>query len=104
MEVHYYDKAIKEFINELEEPTLSRTLRIISLMQRFGNLLGLPYSRALGSSLFELRVRGRQEIRLFYTFYQSQALLLHGFVKKTRKTPQSEIDAARKRLRVLTGV
>ena len=46
--------------------------------------------------LFELRVKFASDIsRIFYFAYrQDTFVLLHGFVKKTEKTPQREIERA----------
>lgn len=67
-------------------------------------MLGLPQSKALGGGLYELRVRGKQEIRMFYVFHQSSAVILHIFIKKTQKTPAREINIAHKRKNMLTKI
>lgn len=36
--------------------------------------------------------------RVFFTVIDKTMILLHGFVKKSQKTPQSELDTARRRL------
>lgn len=56
----------------------------------------------VGNNLFELRVRGQQEIRIFYTFYDDKAILLHVFIKKTQKTPAREIEIAINKFKQLT--
>lgn len=44
------------------------------------------------------RVRGKQEVRVFYTFAVGKRInLLHAFVKKTKTTPKKELDIARQR-------
>lgn len=93
---------VEEFIASLEESTIGKVLRIIDLLEMFGNRLGMPHSKKIQANLFELRVRGKQEIRIFYVFHNNKAVLLHGFVKKTEKTPLKEIGVALKRFRVLT--
>ncbi len=50
-------------------------------------------------NLFELRIRGRNRaIRIFYCFKKGRIIiLLHGFVKKTDKTPLKELGLALRR-------
>ncbi len=102
MEVLYYDKSIQEFIADLEHPTYAKTLRTIRLLGQFGHLLMMPHSKHLEEGLYELRIRGKQEVRLFYTFHKDQAIIIHGFVKKSQKTHVSELVLTRARIKSLT--
>lgn len=101
MNVKFIDDDVIEFITLLNKSSKARVVRTLELLKEFGNNLRLPYSKALGKNLFELRIKGKQEIRLFYTYYNSNAVILHGFVKKTQKTPQKEITIALKKLKIL---
>ena len=58
---------------------------------------------AVSSGVWELRVRGEDEIfRVFYYTASSKGVLVfHAFQKKTQKTPLSEISLARKYLKEL---
>jgi len=85
-------------------PTSAKLFRTFELLARFGNALGMPQSRHLGGGLFELRVRGVQEVRFFYTFHRGRAILLHGFIKKSARIPQREMDFARRKLSVLDEI
>ena len=60
-------------------------------------LLGMPYSKKLTKEINELRIRGREEIRILYTFSKSNIYLLHAFKKKTQKTSKKEIKTAEAR-------
>jgi len=62
----------------------------------------MPYSKQILRKLYELRIRGQQEVRIFYCFHQGQAVILHSFIKKTQKTPRKEIKIALNRIYVLT--
>ena len=71
-----------------------------------GESLGMPNARlmpAVSSGVWELRVRGEDGIfRVFYYTASSKGVLVfHAFKKKTQRTPLSEIDLARKRLKEL---
>lgn len=67
----------------------------------FGHTLGLPHSKKVHAKLFELRSRGKQEVRIFYAFHKDAAVLLHGFVKKSRRIPKKEIRTALQKLQHL---
>lgn len=63
--------------------------------------IGLPLVRSLGRDLWEVRSslpRGRIA-RIIFCIADQQLLLLHGFIKKTQKIPQNEIEIANKRKR-----
>jgi len=104
MIVKTFDAKVDNFIKSLEKSTGTKIAHHIDLLVRFGNQLRMPYGKSLGDNLFELRVRGQQEIRIFYAFYQDQAVLLHGFIKKTQKTPRREVEIALAKLNTLTSV
>lgn len=63
--------------------------------------LGMPLSRPLGRGLSELRssLPSGREFRLFYCFDRrtSHLIVLHGFIKKSQRTPDKEMRIARVR-------
>ena len=63
--------------------------------------VGMPLCRSLGSGLWELRsnLPGNRIIRLMFFVEDDEIYVLHGFIKKTQKTPDDEIDLARRRLK-----
>ena len=94
MEVSLLDQ-VEKFLSRLTEKELAKVIRTIELLETFGNQLGMPHSKSFENGLIELRVRGSREIRIFYCFHTSKAVLLHAFIKKAQKTPQREITRAR---------
>jgi phage-related protein len=65
----------------------------------FGWPLGMPVCRALGRGLYEVRsnLAGNRVARvLFYIDKKSRMVLLHGFIKKTPKTPDEDLELARR--------
>jgi len=61
--------------------------------------IGMPLVRALGRELWEVRSslpHGRIA-RVIFCVEENCMVLLHGFIKKTQKTPKQEIDLALKR-------
>jgi phage-related protein len=75
-------------------------------MATTGPNLGLPYTKALGKSLFEIRAKGKEGIgRAFYCALIGQRIIiLHGFIKKTQVTPNNELKIARKKLKEISNV
>lgn len=103
MEVRIFDEALEKFIQSLEKQTIAKVLHTIELLETFGNRLAMPHSKKVAGGIFELRIRGSQEVRIFYTFHKGSAVLLHGFVKKSDKTPSGEIQTTTQKLKALTG-
>lgn len=69
----------------------------------FGWPIGMPYCRPLGRGLWEVRSNissGRIARTLFFVL-AGEMVLLHGFIKKTQKTPPQEIELALKRMKEL---
>lgn len=70
---------------------------MIDLLERYGKLLGMPYSKKITSNLYELRVRGKVEARILYGFKSGSIVFLHAFKKKKDKISQKEIQLAARR-------
>jgi phage-related protein len=63
--------------------------------------VGMPLCRAMGDGLWEVRsdLPSNRIARVLFSFQQGKILVLHGFIKKTQKTPDEDIALARKRKR-----
>jgi phage-related protein len=60
--------------------------------------LGMPLIRKLKSNIWEIRSTLPNRIaRTFFTIKDEQIILLHGFIKKSQKTPTEDLDLAIKR-------
>lgn len=64
----------------------------------------MPHAKKITDCLFELRVRGSQEVRIFYTFNKKSIIILYGFLKKSDKISRKEINIAINKLRLLDTV
>ncbi len=62
----------------------------------FGWPMGMPLCRPLGGGLWEIRssLTGNRIARVIFCIAHDHMVLLHGFIKKTQKTPRSELDLA----------
>jgi phage-related protein len=67
----------------------------------FGWPLGMPYCRSLGNGLWEVRsdLTGGKIARVIFAVVGEQMVLLHGFLKKTQKTPTQDLKLALKRMK-----
>jgi phage-related protein len=59
----------------------------------------MPLCRSLGKGLWEVRsnLSSSRIARVFFCIAGSQMVLLHGFIKKTQKTPAADLALASKR-------
>ncbi|MDJ0719565.1 MAG: type II toxin-antitoxin system RelE/ParE family toxin [Prochloraceae cyanobacterium] len=69
----------------------------------YGWPIGMPTCRPMGDGLFEVRTSlpSLKVARVIFCIYESQMILLHGFIKKTQKTPKQDLDLAKQRKRKL---
>ena len=66
---------------------------------QFGWPLGMPLIRKLESNLWEVRSHLKNRIaRVLFTIIDGNMVLVHGFIKKSQKTPQDDINIAKKRI------
>src|SRR5215469_3897843 len=64
----------------------------------FGWPVGMPVCRPLGEGIYEVRTSlGQNRIArvLFYIDRRGRMVLLHGFIKKTQKTPREDLALAK---------
>jgi phage-related protein len=66
--------------------------------------VGMPLARPLGQGLWEVRtgLAGNRIARVIFCFHEDELVALTGFIKKSQKTPQGELDLARARRRELS--
>lgn len=77
-----------------ERRILGFDLRVLQL----GFPMGMPLCKSLGDGLWELRSRLPTRIaRVIFLIEGRQFVVLHGFIKKSQKTPKEELDVARAR-------
>lgn len=93
------EKPVEAFIKQCQSNTIAKITGEIDLLETYGNMLGRPHSAPLGKGLFELRIRGREEIRILYGFVKNNIYLVHAFKKKTQNIPRKEMIIAQNRLK-----
>jgi phage-related protein len=65
--------------------------------------VGMPLCRPMGSGLWEIRTElpTKRTARVLLCLYREHLVALHGFIKKTRSTPDEDLATARKRQKEL---
>lgn len=98
--IHYYSEAVQAVILGLPATLQARYIGLTDRMRVVGANLGEPHTKAMGDGLFELRLIGAEGIaRVMYcTLPGRRIVMLHGFVKKTQKTPRVELETAMRRM------
>jgi phage-related protein len=93
-------RPVREWLLELSK----EDRRIVGLdIQKveFGWPIGMPYCRPMGRGLWEVRsdLTGGRIARVIFCIAAGEMALLHGFEKKTQKTPSHDIELALRRKR-----
>lgn len=94
-------QPVRDFLEELDRRTNQKALAYLKLLMERG-FLPYPYSRNVVGvkKLRELRIEFISNIYRIFYFLASERkiILLHGFMKKSKKTPNKEILVAKKRM------
>ena len=99
--ITYYSGEVQERILELPDTLAARYIVLTRRMVALGPNLGEPHTKAFGSGLFELRLKGAEGIaRVFFcTLVGHRIVMLHSFIKKSNKTPPREREIAEARMK-----
>jgi phage-related protein len=88
------NEPVREWLKELPREDKRRIGEDIKTAQ-LGWPLGMPLIRKIDKDLWETRTRLDKGIaRVFFTVDGEHMILLHGFIKKSQKTPQNELKTA----------
>jgi phage-related protein len=92
------NEPAREWLKNLKREDRKRIGEDIKTAQ-FGWPLGMPLIRKLEPGLWEVRSHISPGIaRVIFTVGSQTMVLLHGFIKKSQKTPPVELKTARRRL------
>lgn len=96
--IDFYSGVETQILN-MPPKIQARMIKLLELMEKHGANLGPPHTEALGDGLFELRAKAQEGIgRGLFCYLQGRHIyILHVFVKKSQKTPKSELNLARQR-------
>lgn len=97
-ELLFHPEAIEE-IKALSSIMQAKTLNALDKLEGKGYELRYPHTRNIKDGLFELRAGSKDISRTFFAFAKGKKIyILRIFIKKTQKTPKSEIELALRRL------
>ena len=110
-EVEFYEdkngvQPVKEVLIELRDKAQTskdariqyqKILTYIRALETYGTRIGEPQVKHLDGNLWELRPLAHRI--LFFYWRDNQFVLLHHFIKKTRKTPVKEIEQATRNMK-----
>ncbi|WP_129127144.1 type II toxin-antitoxin system RelE/ParE family toxin [Geomonas oryzae] len=101
----YYNEDVEKEFNAWPVNLRARFRALTIRIEIHGPNLGMPHTRALGDGLFEIRAKGEEGIgrAFFCTLVGRKIVILHGFIKKTEKTPKQEMEKARVRQKEVQG-
>ena len=97
-QIEFYEKEngeipVQDFLLSIDKKMRAKAFKEIDLLEEYGTSLREPYSKAIRNGIFELRIKVATDIsRVFYFFFDGK--LTNGFIKKTQKTPEKEIEKA----------
>ena len=96
------NEPVREWLKDLSEND-RRAIGKDLLRAQWRRPVGMPLCRAIGSGLWEIRtdLPTKRTARVLICLYREYLVALHGFIKKTRATPEEDLALARKRKREL---
>lgn len=97
------NEPVREWLKDLppaDRKTVGDEIRAV----QFGWPIGMPLVRKLKPGLWEMRVRLDERIaRVLFSALDGEAVLLHGFIKKSQKTPAADLETAMVRMKTLNA-
>lgn len=97
--VEFYNDSVERSILDMPPKIQARMLKLLELIEKHGANLGPPHTESMGEGLFEVRAKAQEGIgrSLFCYMKGRHIIILHAFIKKSQKTPKSDLDLARQR-------
>jgi phage-related protein len=91
-------ESVRDWLRRLPSPEDRKRIGEDIKTVEFGWPVGMPVCKPLGDGIYEVRTslaQNRIARVLFYIDKRVRMVLLHGFIKKTRKTPDEDLELAR---------
>ena len=96
-------EPVREWLRGLDSED-RRAIGLDLMRVQFGWPIGMPLVRSLKDGLWEVRssLPSQRIARLVLCFHHNTLVVLHGFIKKTQKTPADDLTLARRRMTEVT--
>ena len=96
-------EPVREWLKSLSQDEKKLIGEAIKMVQ-FSYPIGMPLVRKMSPDLWEVRINLSDKIaRILFTIKNQKMILLHGFIKKSQKIPNKELEIAQIRLKNLQG-
>ena len=102
--VEILNQSVLEELDALPPDMRAKLDHIVHMIEQLGlHQVREPYIKPLRDKLWEMRIRGRDGIAraIYVTAKERRIVILHAFIKKTRRTPVTAIRTALSRMREL---
>lgn len=87
-------RKLRQFIDAQSDEVQAEYLKLVEQLEKDGRLVE-PFGKKLDKGLFEMRIRRGGQVRVLYFYKEKEYVVgVHGFVKKTQKTPPQELKQA----------
>jgi len=98
------NEPVREWLKSLSKDDMRLIGEDIKTVE-FGWPIGMPLAKSMGDSLWEVRTNltDGKIARVLFVIEDGFMILLHGFVKKDRKTPKKDLDLAKARAKEMKG-
>ena len=92
-------EPVRDWLRSLPDAD-RRTIGLDLATVQVGWPVGMPLCRPLGGGLWEVRstLPSHQIARVLFFVHEGRLGVVHGFIKKTQKTPPDDLALARKRM------
>ena len=98
--VEFLNRTVAAEVEALPNDMRAKFLRIVQMIEAWGiEKMREPHVKHLDGRLWEMRMTGRDGIsRAIYVVAAGRrVVVVRAFIKKTQKTPRSELELARRR-------
>lgn len=89
---------VQQFLNSLNPTLQAQVIRQLQKIAIGGPYIGPPVTKKIDRRLYELRIIGRQQIRILFTVTGHKIILVHAVIKKSSKLSRKDINTARQRI------
>jgi phage-related protein len=96
-------EPVREWLKKLNKDDRKIIGEDIKTVQ-YGWPLGMPLVRKIEKGLWEVRTQLDNRIaRILFTSHKGIMVLLHGFIKKSQKTPAKDLKISKQRMAIFGG-
>jgi len=96
--VRFIRDDIQKFLSSFDLRLSVKIFSLLEILDEVGKYLDSSKLKKVHKYIYELRVVGKIQVRIFCAFREDKIFILHAFVKKTQKIPKKELGIAIHRL------